>query len=294
MRPNKSTGISYNAQLQRLVRAIKNDIDRELIPLVKGLAPQYSEDSLIDLVRDGETFDVMTIRKLTKDGWVSDITNAIARVVNKWTGIEFDSLANQTAYQFVNNADSVNKRKFDSSMKSMGISVFSESSALDEMLQGAVYDNTQLIKSIPAQYLKQVESAILTNMRAGLRPSAIVKELQSQFGVTERRAKFIARDQTAKVNGDINKKRQTSAGFEYFQWLDSDDSRVRDRHEAIANKVTAYGRGIYRWDNPPLNDNGEQIIPGSDYNCRCVGIAVSQSQVDKNVKDGKVNKGVRR
>ena len=42
---------------------------------------------------------------------------------------------------------------------------------------------------------------------------------------------------------------------------------MRDRHQEIAEKVTAYGPGIYRWDNPPLSDKGEPIIPGGDYSC---------------------------
>lgn len=73
---------------------------------------------------------------------------------------------------------------------------------------------------------------------------------------------MIARDQTAKVNGDLASRRQRAVGINYFQWIDSDDERVRSRHESIANRLTAYGKGIYRWDNPPLSDRGVPIIPG--------------------------------
>ena len=123
-------------------------------------------------------------------------------------------------------------------------------------LEASVYDNTQLIKSIPDIYLDRVESIIMTNIRAGNRSSAIAKQLTEQFGIESRRAKFIARDQTEKINGDLNAKRQTSVGFEYFQWVTSKDQRVRDKHREIANKVTAYGKGVYRWDNPPIGENG--------------------------------------
>lgn len=201
------------------------------------------------------------------DGWLSDITAAINRLVQKWTGSDFSSLAETVASQFVRASDQINQRKFQQQMRSIGVDVFGSSPAIEEMLEGAVYDNVKLIKSIPEQYLYRVENIILTNMRAGLTPTLIIGELQEQFGVTQRRAKMIARDQTSKVNGDLNKKRQIEAGFQYFEWVDSSDNRVRERHEDIANKVTAYGKGIYRWDNPPLGSDGKPILPGSDYNC---------------------------
>lgn len=290
--PSKAAAISYNARLQQLVRAIKKDIDREIVPLVRNLAPQYTSDSFIELMNDGEieTFDVKVI---TKDGWVNDITNALGRLFTKWTGVAFEQLANQTANEFVRTADQVNQRKFNASMRSMGIDVFGSSPAIDEMLQAAVYDNTRLIQSIPAQYLKQVESIVMTNMRAGLRPSSITKQLMEQFGVTHRRAKLIARDQTSRINGDLNKQRQQDAGVKYFRWQTSDDERVRHKHTEHEEKVTKYGKGVYSWDNPPLED-GKQVIPGSPINCRCVAIYIPERKVRENQESGKVNPSVKR
>lgn len=100
--------------------------------------------------------------------------------------------------------------------------------------------------------------------------------------------------QKPKGTGHLNAKRQQSSGFEYFQWIDSDDERVRDRHEDIANRVTAYGKGIYRWDNPPLSDRGTPIIPGQDFQCRCIARPVLTSEVEANQAAGRVRPGVRR
>ena len=112
--------------------------------------------------------------------------------------------------------------------------------------------------------------------------------------MSDKRAKLIARDQTAKIAGNLNERRQRSVGFVYFRWLDSGDSRVRDRHEDIADKVTAYGKGVYRWNHPPLNEKGEEILPGQDYQCRCTAVPVSQVEVDRNVKAGRTQPGVKR
>jgi len=274
---SKATGIEYNALLQKLVREIKKDVN-QLLPLLRDLAPEYQTDSTT----------------VTNDGYVTEITSALRRLLDKWSSPEFRSVANRMASKFVRTANTVNGKRFSKSMKSFGIDIFGDDPSLQEYVDASIFDNTRLITSIPEQYLTQVESIVMTNVRAGGRPSSIAKQLQKQFDITENRAKLIARDQTAKINGDLNKKRQIATGFEYFEWIDSGDERVRDRHDFISDKVTAYGKGIYRWDNPPLSDQGVPIIPGQDFQCRCIGRPVSQREVDENVKAGKTRPGVKR
>lgn len=271
---SKRTGIEYNTQLQLLVRQIKKDIDADLIPLLRKLEPEYVNDSV-----------------MTYDAWFAQVSAMLRQLIDKWSSPTFRGIAEQLASQFVRTADQVNQKR---SRAQFGIDVFSDDPEMQEIIDASVYENTKLISSIPAQYLNQVDSIVMTNIKAGNRSSAMVKSLQQQFGVTQRRATMIARDQTAKVNGDINSKRQQAAGFPYFQWVTSNDERVRDRHEDIAEKVTEYGVGIYRWDNPPLSDKGVPIIPGSDFQCRCTARPVSQREVDKNKKDGKTRPGVKR
>ena len=273
-----AVGVAYNAELQRMVREVSKDIRDNIVPLVRALEPQYQTDSVIN----------------TRDNWVDILTNALTLLKNKWSSPMFVEASNRLASKFVLSASAANEKKFTDNMRSFGINVYADSQELRDYLAASSYDNSRLIQSIPAQYLTQVDSIVMTNVRAGGRSSSIVKLLSDQFGVTSRRAKFIARDQTAKINGDLNKIRQQNAGFEYFQWIDSDDERVRDRHEDIAEKVTAYGKGIYRWDNPPLSSKGTPIIPGQDYQCRCIARPVSNAEVEANQKAGKVRTGVYR
>jgi len=288
---SKATGIEYNALLKKLVREIKKDVN-QLLPLLRQLAPEYQTDSVIST--NDSLIDTTGLLLTTNDGYVTEITSALRRLLDKWSSPEFRSVAARMASQFVRTANTVNGKRFSKSMKSFGIDIFGDDPSLQEYVDASIFDNTRLITSIPEQYLTQVESIVMTNIRAGGRPSSIAKLLQKQFDVTENRAKMIARDQTAKVNGDLNKKRQLATGFEYFQWLTSEDERVRDRHDDISDKITAYGKGIYRWDNPPLSENGTPIIPGQDFQCRCTGRPVSQREVDENVKAGRTRPGVKR
>lgn len=262
----------YNAALRRIVREVRVDINAQLLPIIKSLQTQYTADAAI----------------VTNDSWVDLLIGAIDRVFSKWNSPAFEQLVNTLASQFVRSVDATTRGRFERSMRSVGLDIYGDSPTIQEYISLSVYDNVSLIKSIPSQYLNQVRSIVNTNVRAGLRPSAMIPQLMKQYDITENRARFIARDQTAKLSGDLAKKRQIDAGFPYFQWIDSDDERVRDRHDEIANRVTKYGKGIYRWDDPPLSKDGTPIIPGSDFRCRCSARPVDQREVDDNIKKGRV------
>lgn len=274
VRPAVRVGLEYHMALREMVIRVRNDVDKHIMPVVRSMAPEYVGDSVP-----------------TVDSWVDVLVGTIRSVTARWSSPAFQSVARRIAEQFVTEAATVNAAR---NRKDLGIDIFVDNQELLDYVQASIYDNTRLITSIPEQYLTNVESIIMTNVRAGMRPSAITQLLVDQFGVTERRAKMIARDQTAKLNGDLNRIRQTAAGFPYFEWDDSDDERVRKRHDEIARKVTAYGPGVYRWDNPPLSDRGTPIIPGSDFSCRCIARGVTQAEVDRNVAQGRTRPGVLR
>lgn len=259
-----SVGIEYNAALQRIVREIKRDIDEQLIPVLRAEQRNYTADA----------------------SWFERIQVVLDRIRNKWSSPEFASIATQIASKFVNTVDGRVSKNF-------GMDVYGNDEDLQTVINMSIYDNVRLIKTIPEQYLSQVESIVVTNTRAGNRSSSMVTALSEQFGVRSRHARFIARDQTAKVNSAVAQKRMESAGYETFEWRTSRDSRVRDRHTAIANKVTEYGKGIYRFDNPPLSDKGVPILPGTDYQCRCTMRPVSRREVERNQEAGKVAKDVK-
>lgn len=262
VRPPAAVGAEYLKALKQLARSVRKDLDAELVPALKRLAPEYVSDS-----------------------WSDDLMNIIARIKMKYTS-SLEKIASwELARRFVRGVDEQNARKF----RSFGINVHPE--GIDDYLTGAINQNVSLIQSIPSQYLERVETMVMTNTLAGNRPSVIEKQLVKEFGITENRAKLIARDQTAKLSGDLSEKRQKAAGFEYFQWVDSDDERVRTRHRRIADAVTKYGSGVYRWDKLPLSDQGVPIKPGQDYQCRCIARPVSEEEVQENIRKGRTSRG---
>ena len=127
-----------------------------------------------------------------------------------------------------------------------------------------VSDNVDLIKTIPEDTLDKMKDIVLDGFENGKTTTRIAREIQQAYGVSRRKAKNIARDQTAKLNGQIQRAQQQDAGISKYIWSTVGDSRVRDSHSALNGKV-------FSWDNAPVNSDGRKCHPGEDYNCRCIG-----------------------
>lgn len=247
----KGIALKYRSELRKISREIREDIKKELLPLLEKFEPAY-----------------------TRDSWGDQFESVFKKLKEKY--------ADQKRYEsigksFVKAVDNQNARAF----RNVGIDLFGKNDAIKDFLGASTINNVSLIKSIASEYLEKVEAIVFNNTTAGVRSTAIKKQIEEQYDVSAKRAKVIARDQTAKIAGNLNEKRQRSAGFEYFRWLDSDDKDVRTHHEYLAEQVTEYGKGVYRWDDLPKSDKGVPIAPGQDFSCRCTAIPMTQRQVDR-------------
>lgn len=114
---------------------------------------------------------------------------------------------------------------------------------------------------------------------AGDRRETLIKTIQSSYGVTANKAKFLARQETSLLMTELKQTRYKSAGVEEYKWRSvagTPAHPVRHQHKKLAE---ASDRGkIYRWDDPPVTtEPGEperRNNPGRDYNCRCFAIPV--------------------
>lgn len=250
------TQIQYNRKLQQIVKLVRADVDAEIVPVIKQQAPEY-----------------------VADAWTDVIAAALRRLLVRWTSPFARRQAEQIAADFVRTAADDNMRR----QSSFGIDLYGGDRQLQDYLQAAAFQNAQLIKSIPAQYLEQVQNIVVGNMRQGMRPSYIEQALVKQFGITTRRAKLIARDQTSKIQGEMNRIRQVNSGLEYFKWVTSQDERVRHSHVAVAKRDVGYGEGVFKWSDLPVVD-GVPTFPGQSINCRCIARPVTAAQVERNKK----------
>jgi SPP1 gp7 family putative phage head morphogenesis protein len=123
-------------------------------------------------------------------------------------------------------------------------------------------NNSLLIKDIPfktsSQIAEQTKQALIDGTNLKDLTNDIFDIMKERTDVTDSRAKLIARDQTAKLNGLLTQERQTDIGVESYVWRTVGDERVRDTHADNEDQT-------FSWDNPPV----ETGHPGEDYQCRC-------------------------
>lgn len=257
----------YYRQMMKVMKLVREDVEVTLYPLIKRAVPEYVSDA----------------------SWPDIIANALRMLIARWTSPLAQRQADRIAGEFVKAAAGDNDRK----VKSFGIDLYGGNKELQDYMNAAAFQNSMLIKSLPSRYLEQVQNIVVGNMRNGMRPSYIESQLVKEFGVSQRRAKLIARDQHSKIQGDMNRIRQVNSGLKYFKWVTAHDDRVRHAHRIAGDKVTKYGKAVYSWDDLPIVD-GVPTFPGQPINCRCVAVPVTETQVERNKKAGTTDPAVRR
>ncbi len=133
---------------------------------------------------------------------------------------------------------------------------------LGSRLQQARDANIALIENAGRIYAQQVREIIDDPANAGKRVEDLADEIYDRGNVSESKAELIARDQTLKMNGQINQIRQENAGVTQYTWSTSHDERVREEHAALDGQV-------FSWADPP-----EPGHPGEDFQCRCIALPV--------------------
>lgn len=140
-----------------------------------------------------------------------------------------------------------------------------------QALQEWIDQNVSLIKSIPQEALSEMHNIVSQGFKTGATLTSIEKEIRNTYHVKRSSAKLLARDQIAKLNGQLTKQQQTDAGVNEYIWSTSGDSRVRETHKKLDGKK-------FRWDDPPVvTPPGKPVRrchPGEDYQCRCVALPV--------------------
>jgi SPP1 gp7 family putative phage head morphogenesis protein len=247
IRPSRVAEAAYRSDLLSVVNRLTSTVNNELIPVIDN-SPFL-----------GETVDHI-VRDAISD---SEIRRKIKELVRRFE-LDPDS-ATRSSRRMVNSVKrTVDDRLRSEVRRSVGIDVepfLRNDNQLTPLIDQAVKDNVALIKSIPEQYFQKLEEHIVGAVVSGARHEKL-KEVVGYVGkIAENRAKLIARDQVSKLNGSINRIRQSSVGIDEYVWSTSKDERVRETHAENEGKK-------FRWDNPP-EETGH---PGEDINCRCVAI----------------------
>lgn len=241
VRNPKGPEVKYRRWLQNLARKMKADVNDQILPLLKRLQPEYVNDS-----------------------YAQTLERAFENLRRNY--IDIDRNAKIVANSFTNDMNATNKQRFYKAMENaVGVDLNSivQGEGLEDIMYATTRENVALIKTIPEEYFKKIETLVFNGTVQGRTAGSMIKHIQKVGKVTENRARVIARDQSSKLNSALNQQRSQNLGVEEYIWRTAGDERVRDSHRSKNGKV-------FRWDSPPP-DTGH---PGQDIQCRCVAQAI--------------------
>ena len=193
--------------------------------------------------------------------------------LRKWGGLwvsKFDKLSLDLAQEFAKRSFAMTQAQMRAALKDAGFTVrFAPTPGSRSAYQGVVAEQVNLIKSIPAEYLKAVESKVWNSVMVGGDMHALATDLRATYGITRDRAALIARDQNNKAKATIERARRQELGITHAIWQHSAGGKVpRATHVAMSGKAYKIAEGMYD------SAVGQYVLPGELINCRCTSRAV--------------------
>lgn len=183
----------------------------------------------------------------------------------------FRDRANHLSKNIFKRVDSASYKNLSESLKQIsgGLTIKTPEmpAALKEAMTASIAENVSLIKSIPQEFHRQIEGAVMRSMQpGGTGINDLIKAVEKYRGEVDRRAKNIARDQVRKITVACNTSRAKAVGIKKFEWIHSGASaEPRPYHKEVLNGQ------IFRFDDLPVIDpnTGETGLPGRLPNCKC-------------------------
>lgn len=244
----------YLKSIRVLNKFLITEIKDKLIPMIPTIHATYLSELRLDGYKD-----------------LLEVTTDEIRI--KMEQLYSDSNVESIAFKYANETNTANRDGINrQTQELLGIDMFASEPWLETVTDAWIGDNVALIKSIPDQYLNQVEWQIKQGLAQGISSEQMQKDLLStvEFKKHEKttrgvrvinpnaRAALIVRDQIGKYFGQLTKFRHLDLGVTEFVWTTAGDERVRPRHAAFNGKTYSWAKGA------------GGVFPGQEIQCRCV------------------------
>lgn len=247
VRPSAAITAEYEAKLVKLIREMQDSV-------VYWLKASYRQNEPRIMAMDETPADAL--RRTMKE--------LAARWIKK-----FDQASVKLAEWFAQSVERRSTQQLKKILKDGGLSVeFQLTPAMRDVMDATVNANVGLIKSIPAKYFSEVEDMVQRSVQAGRDMGQLSSDLQKRFGITKRRAEFIAIDQNEKATSAFNRARLLEAGITEAQWEHSGGGRDKRPTHVKASRDKVRYPVAEGWFDPAV---GEKIQPGYLPRCKCIG-----------------------
>lgn len=195
---------------------------------------------------------------LRMDDIEDEVDEAIEVTRRRWeqdnTLADILALASVAATRMINSTG----RQFNASVqRTTGQArFFPEPSGTAARIKTFAKRNRELISNAISDQVARIKQTIVGGIAASRPVSAIRKGIVKAAKTFGRRLVNIARDQSEKIQSQINTARMKVMGIKKFRWISQADDRVRPHHEEINGKIFEVGKG-----------DPEDGMPGDAVNC---------------------------
>jgi SPP1 gp7 family putative phage head morphogenesis protein len=242
----------YSRELRKLVRAMTAETKKDVTALFR--APDAKEFFAMDANIAVQARQLLNL-----------LTAKFERLFNSHA----DMLARRMLGEVNDQSKAVLMKSFKKLSDQVALKVVDMPPAMRTLFDASISENVDLIKSIPAQYLDRVKGAVNRSITGTGGIGPLIDDIQKYGGMTERRAKNIALDQTRKAYQTVNLERTKAAGVKKGIWIHTGGTKEpRPKHKAYNGKEFDLSIGA------PIGDKGENVMPGECVNCRCTYVPV--------------------
>lgn len=237
---------------------------------------RQSMERLIDKMHDSVLYWVRAAYRANEPAIAQDelpatvLKRSMRRLSKRWQR-NVDEAAPELAKYFAKAVKDRSDRQLARILRQHGMSVqFKMTRPMRDVMGATVAEQVALIRSIPQKYFTEIEGHVMRSVAAGRDLAQLTDKLHEAYGVTRRRAAFIARDQNNKATATLTRTRQLELGIGEAIWVHSHGGKVpRPRHLAYNGKRYDVAKGA-----PVGDDDGNFVHPGEEINCRCVSRSV--------------------
>ncbi len=245
---NAGTAARYRRALLAAIAEMVADVESLLIAQRRSDPPLLAEDATTPSAEMGKEFNV---------------------IAEKWRE-RFGDAAEMLAEDFLRHAFRGTDSAMRQALRASGWFVeFTMTPAMRDAFEASLVENMGLIRSIPEQYLQQVQGIVMRSYSAGRDLQTMTREIKALYPKVKDRAVLIARDQSNKANAVVQRARQKELGISEAIWMHSHAGKEpRPTHVAMNGKRYKVEKGMYdsavrKW-----------IFPGEEINCRCTSRSV--------------------
>lgn len=146
----------------------------------------------------------------------------------------------------------------EQAVAAVGVDVVTHDRSVPPLVAQFAHQNVVLIRSLGNASLDHVEKLVAHAFTTGRRAEDVARDIAARYGISDRHASLIARDQIGSLNSRITAARHQELGITRFSWQTMGDQNVRPEHEDLQDQEFDYPDGA----------PGEGL-PGEPIACRC-------------------------